>query len=249
MRIDVFFTPYDAKRRKPSGVCVVVDVLRASSSITTALLNGCAGIYPIEEPSEAFPFADGSEVLACGERKGVKIPGYHLGNSPREFSREVVGGKRLVMCTTNGTRAVRSGAAYRRAFIGCFLNARAVASRLAGQSDDVTILCAGREGGFSIEDALCAGMILSELEGEMTDAAVASAAVSDEYRDRIEEILLESEHGRFLQRIGFGDDISYCARVGTVDVVPEVVQSGKPAPHGLIIKRMIDNVNSQRGKE
>ncbi len=239
MRIDVSFTPHEVSRREGPGLCVVVDVLRATSSMTTALWNGCTGIYPVIEPSEAFPLADGAEVLACGERNGVRIPGYHLGNSPAEFSMEAVGGKRLVMCTTNGTRAVRAAAAYRRTFIGCFLNAPAVASLLAREGDDATILCAGREEDFSMEDTLCAGMILSELEGEMSDAAVASVAIFEQYQDRIAEVLLDAEHGRFLRRIGFAADIDYCARAGITDIVPEVLASKEPPPHDLIIKARV----------
>jgi 2-phosphosulfolactate phosphatase len=236
METDVALTPYDLERREPSGLSVVIDVLRASSTIVTALQNGCEAMYPVSEPSEAFPLADGTAILSCGERKGVKIRGYHIGNSPAEFSKEAVSGKRLVMCTTNGTRAIRAAAGYGRTFIGCFLNAPAVASRLTEVGEDVTIICAGREGSFSIEDALCAGMIISELDGEMTDAAVASATMYEAYQDRIGEVLEESEHGRFLQRIGFADDIVYCSRAGVADIVPEVFPSGKPAPHDLIIR-------------
>ncbi len=236
MRLDVAFTPYDVRRRKACGSCVVVDVLRASSSIATALSNGCVGIYPITEPAEAFPFASDPDVLACGERNGVRIGGYDLGNSPAEFTRENVGNKRLVMCTTNGTRAIRAASACRRLFVGCFLNAPAVASRLLGDGDDVTILCAGQDGNFSLEDTLCAGMILSELEGEMSDAAVACVAIFEQYQDRIAEVLLESEHGRFLQEIGFGDDIEYCARTGVLDTVPELFPSDQPPPHDLLIQ-------------
>lgn len=239
MRIDVALTPLEVRRRRASGLCVVVDVLRASSSVVTALSNGCAGIHPISEPSEAFPLADGVKVLACGERNGVRIAGYHFGNSPAEFSRRAVAGKRLVMCTTNGTKAIRAAGHYPRIFIGCFLNAPAVASRLARDPDDVTIICAGRQGDFSMEDTLCAGMILSELEGEMSDAAVAAVSLFEQYRDRIAEVLLESEHGRFLQRIGFAADIDYCARAGATSIVPEVVASAEPPPHDLIIKATV----------
>jgi len=247
MKIDVVLTPHDVKLPKPSATCVVVDVLRASSSIITALQNGCAAIYPITEPPEAFPLADGTDILACGERGGVKIPGYHLGNSPAEFSREAVSGKRLVMCTTNGTRAIRAGAAHGRAFIGCFLNATAVASRLMQVGQDITIICAGRKKSFSIEDTLCAGMIVSELDGEMTDAAVASATIFEAYHDRIGEILQESEHGRFLQRIGFADDIGYCSRVAIFDIVPEVFPSDEPAPHDVVIRSAFDRESFHGG--
>jgi len=240
MVMDVVFIPEEIKGRKASGVCVVVDVLRASSSIVTALANGCPGIHPVAEPSEAFPMANGSDILACGERDGVRIPGYHLGNSPAEFTREAVGGKRLVMCTTNGTRAVRAASGYRRIFIGSFLNAAAVASLLSRLRDDATIICAGQEGIFSIEDALCAGMILSEMKGEMTDAAAASVSIFDRNRDRIGEVLLNSQHGRFLRQIGFAPDVAYCARVGIAEIVPEVSPSGMPPPHDLIIRAKAD---------
>ena len=96
------------------------------------------------------------------------------------------------------------------------------------------------QGNFSIEDALCAGMILSELEGEMSDAAVASVSIFEQYQDRIAEVLLESEHGRFLQQIGFAEDVEYCARVGVMDIVPEVFASKQPAPHDLVIKATAD---------
>ena len=248
MRIDVAFTPDDVKHLEPSGVCVVVDVLRASSTITTALFNGCLGIYPVSEPSEAFPFADGMRVLACGERNGVKIRGYHLGNSPAEFGKQAVGGKELVMCTTNGTAAIRVGAARGRALIGCFLNAPAVMSILEKQSDDVTIICAGREGDFSIEDALCAGMIVSRLEGQRTDTAVASAAIFREHGARVEEVLFQSQHGRFLQQTGFAGDVGYCARVGVMSVLPEVFASGKPAPHDLVIRAVAGAESLREGK-
>ncbi len=248
MRVDVAFNPDGVKRRKLSGVCVVVDVLRASSSITTALSNGCPGIYPVSEPSEAFPFAEGARVLACGERQGVKISGYHLGNSPLEFSREAVEGKELVMCTTNGTAAIRVGAGFRRTVIGCFLNAPAVASLLEKQSDDVTIVCAGREGTFSIEDTLCAGMILSKLGGQKTDAAVASAALFGVHRGRLYEALSNSQHGRFLQQIGFAEDIEYCAQVGLMSIAPEVFPSEKPAPHDLVI-RMAAGAETFKGEK
>ncbi len=236
MRIDVAFTPRDLESRGPWHTFVIVDVLRASSSIVTAFENGCIAIHPIGEPSDAFPLANGSDILACGERCGVKIQGYDLGNSPAEFNEEAVGGKRLAMCTTNGTTAIRAARDLGRIFIGCFLNAPAVASCLRTAGQDLMIVCAGREGGFSIEDTLCAGAMISGLHGEMTDAALASIAIYDAYQGRIQKTLQDSEHGRFLQRIGFAEDVVYCSRVGTSDIVPRVYSSGQPPPHDLVIR-------------
>jgi 2-phosphosulfolactate phosphatase len=167
----------------------------------------------------------------------VKIAGYHMGNSPREFARQVVGGKRLVMCTTNGTRAIRAAWGFRRMLIGSFLNGPTLARCFREEGDGITILCAGREGSFSLEDTLCAGMLLSDVEGEMSDGAVVAASLFEQYRDRLEEVLLESEHGRFLQRIGFTEDVVYCARVGITQSVPEVSRSGEAPPYDLFIKR------------
>jgi 2-phosphosulfolactate phosphatase len=236
MRIDVAYTPADARSLRPSGRCVVVDVLRATSSIVTAAANGCAGVVPVSDPADALSLADGARVLACGERNGVKIPGFHLGNSPREFDRDVVAGSQLVMCTTNGTKAIRAAEDYSEVLVGCMLNAPAVSERLAQGAENVTILCSGREGNFSLEDALCAGLLVSDLDGELSDAAVAAVSLYEACQDRVEEVLLDGEHGRFLQKIGFGDDISYCARIGTTGVIPKVLRSGQDAPYDLIIK-------------
>ncbi len=237
MRIHVAFTPDEMDDQARSGACVVVDVLRATSSMVTAMSNGCSGIHPVVEPSQAFPLADGRSVLACGERQGVKIAGYHMGNSPLEFAGQAVEGKRLVMCTTNGTRAIRAAWGFRRMLIGSFLNGPTLAHRLREEGEGITIVCAGREGSFSLEDTLCAGMLLSDVEGEMSDGAVAAATLFEKYQDRLEEVLLESEHGRFLRGIGFEEDVQYCARVGITESVPEVSRSGEAPPYDLFIKR------------
>lgn len=240
MKIDVVFTPSDVEPGRKSGVCVVVDVLRATSSMVTALENGSLGIYPVTETAEALSLANGTDVLACGERNGVRLPGFHLGNSPREFTRQVVAGRRLAMSTTNGTAAIRAAMPFHRTFVGCFLNAPAVSSHLAESGQDVTILCAGREGAFSIEDTLCAGMIISGINGDMTDIARASRVMFEALQHDIERTLAESQHGRFLREIGFAEDISHCARVGTANLIPEVFSTGEAPPRDLIIKRTVD---------
>lgn len=248
MKIDVVFTPSDVKTGSEGGFYVVVDVLRASSSMVTALGNGSLGIYPVMETAEALSLADGMEVLACGERNGVRLSGFHLGNSPREFTRQAVAGRELAMSTTNGTTAIRAAMAFGRTFVGCFLNAPVISSFLAESGQDITILCAGREGAFSIEDTLCAGMIVSRLGEDMTDTARASSATFEALQQDIERMLVESQHGRFLRQIGFGEDITFCARVGSADVIAEVFSTGESPPRDLIIKQVLDPQRLKRGK-
>lgn len=239
MKSDVVFTPSGITPADKGGICVVVDILRASSSMVTALENGSSGIYPVTEPAEALSLANGTDVLACGERNGARLPGFHLGNSPREFTRHAVAGRYLAMSTTNGTAAIRAAMRFHRTLVGCFLNAPAISSFLAESGLDVTIVCAGREGLFSIEDTLCAGMIMSAAHGDMSDTARASWAMFEALEDDLERILAESQHGRFLREIGFAEDISFCSRAGTTNVIPEVFPTGEAPPRDLIVKRAV----------
>lgn len=239
MKIDVAFTPSGVTPAGKGRLCVVVDILRASSSMVTALENGSSGIYPVMETVEALSLTNGTDVLACGERNGVRLPGFHLGNSPREFTKQAVSGRYLAMSTTNGTAAIRAAMAFHRIFVGCFFNAPAISSFLAESGQDVTIVCAGREGVFSIEDALCAGMIASRLSGDMSDTASACRAMFEALQNDLERILAESQHGRFLREIGFAEDIPFCARLGTTTLIPEVFPTGEAPPRDLIVTRAV----------
>jgi 2-phosphosulfolactate phosphatase len=205
-------------------VVVVLDVLRATTTIAYALQAGCRDIIPVEDISEAMRLADTlgkDRTLLCGERGGQKIPGFHLGNSPLEYTPQVVEGKTRLLTTTNGTRAlvVAQGA---EVLTGSFVNLSMVAARAVADERDLLLLCAGRESRFSLEDTVCAGGLLSRLpEGmyELSDAAVVAAALYRRHSDDLLGMMRASQHGRYLVSLGLERDLSVAAAVDALPVV------------------------------
>ncbi|HKK92867.1 MAG TPA: 2-phosphosulfolactate phosphatase, partial [Longimicrobiales bacterium] len=168
MRVRVRYTVPEVDPAEFGGAtAVVVDLLRATSTIVAALSAGARGIYPAASTEEALRLAQSlgrEDTLLCGERKGVRIEGYDLGNSPAEFTRDVIADKRLVLDTTNGTSALLAVSEADRVFATSLVNLAATGRTLEG-TDDVLIVCAGREGAFALEDAVCAGALIAELGG------------------------------------------------------------------------------------
>lgn len=232
MRLDVFFgsqalTPPDVSGR----VVAIIDVLRASTSIAVALANGARSVIPFDSPEEAVTrrlSLDKSEVRLAGERKMLTIPGFDLGNSPREFTPEAIGGKTVLMVTTNGTGSLNAVQGARDVVVGAYVNFTAVLALLrsaARGGSDVTIICAGRERQFSLEDAACGGRyvrnIAKRLTGaELNDGARAAALLDKRYGDNIKRLFEESTHGRALAEAGFAEDLDICAAVDSYSVVP-----------------------------
>ena len=230
MQARVFFTAREvASVFTQEQTVIVVDVLRATSTIVAALAAGARTIYPVAGTEEALrlAFSLGREdTLLCGERKGRKVPGFDLGNSPLELTPERVGGKRLVMSTTNGTPALLTAAGSGRVMVGALLNLKAVA-RAATVAEDLTIVCAGREGRFALEDALGAGLILERIaeeadeEPSCDDGARAARTLAGAYRlDR--ELLRSVVGGDALVGIGMERDIDHCAKRDLFGIVPEM---------------------------
>jgi 2-phosphosulfolactate phosphatase len=238
MKIDTYFTVEELDPAALEGATVVVvDVLRATTTLVEALANGARGIYATASTEEAVKLAQSlgrEDTLLCGERKGAKVPGFDLGNSPREFTSAAVEGKRLVMSTTNGTRALTKGQHGARLLVCAFTNLSAVAKAV----DDVerlVVLCAGREGRFTLDDALCAGhlvrMVQDERECMLNDASQAAAAWAG-FRKPTRKFFEATDGGRALVEIGLGDDLDICAEVDRHDVVAEmrnqaIVQAGE----------------------
>jgi 2-phosphosulfolactate phosphatase len=205
---------------------VVIDVLRATTTIIEALANGARGIYPTESTEDAVRLAASlgrEDTLLCGERKRLKIEGFDLGNSPLEFSPEVVENKKLVMSTTNGTRALALAHDGESALVCAFTNISAVAEAIA-DSKHIVIMCAGFENHFSAEDALCAGHLIDRIIGdseeghELNDASMAARSLASA-RKPTRRFLAATAGGRSLAAIGLEDDIDACARVDQHDVV------------------------------
>ena len=226
MRVDVAFTPAEVKGTVGRRSVVVIDVLRATSSMVEALVNGARSILPVAGVDEAVRKADElgrDAVLLCGERDAEPIRGFHLGNSPAEFTSERVAGKTLVMTTTNGTAALLIGAGGSACLAGALLNARAVARRVVELGADALLLCSGRESSFALEDALCAGRIarhIREIAGRVSGNDGLSAALRLSRSPPSVRTLARTAAGRRLEEIGRRDDIVFCAQENRYDVVP-----------------------------
>ena len=216
MRVHVAFTPAETVAA-PTGI--VVDVLRATSTIAQALAAGYRRAICCSEVEEAKALreATGGGMLA-GERKCVRIPGFDLGNSPREFLEPLA--ETVILTTTNGTRAlVAAAASCERVFAGSLLNLNAVVEAARRARGGVTIVCAGVLGEFAMDDAYCAGRIAELLGGEPTDAAEAAMLLRRSFASG-EEGLAASWSARNLVGAGLESDIAWCARESVLDVVP-----------------------------
>ena len=211
MRIDVAFTPVEAGSA-PLGI--VVDVLRATSTIAQALASGYRRVLCCSEIDDARDLrAQIPDSLLGGERQAVRIEGFDVGASPREFLEPRA--ETLILSTTNGTRAILEAA--RRAeevVLGSLLNLDAVA-RAAGR--DSVIVCAGFQGSFALDDAYCAGRIVQLVQAERSDAAVASALIAGAF-----STALEGLNARTYGPPGLEEDIAFCARESVLDVIPHL---------------------------
>ena len=231
MRIDVVFGGAGLTPSEVSGrVVAVIDVLRASTSIAAALANGARAVVPLETSDEVVMRSkalERADVLLAGERRMRPIPGFDLGNSPSEFKREVVEGKTILMTTTNGTGAIASAAGARDVVIASYVNYTAVLTMLRTAlrgGTDITLVCAGRERQFALEDAGCAGRFVANVSKRligvtMNDAAQTCALIDRRY-EQIAKLFEASEHGRALREAGFEDDLTACAEVDSYSVIP-----------------------------
>ena len=220
MRVDVVFTP-DEAGAAPTGV--VIDVIRATSTICQALAAGYARAFCTAEVEEALALREAlGEGVLGGERKAVRIPGFDLGNSPREYVEAA--SETLVLSTTNGTRAVVAAAQRcERVLVASLLNLSAVVDAAREAGDDVVVVCAGVQGTLALDDAFVAGRIVELLGWDRTDAAEAAARLTTTWSGA-EEAFRASKSGRNLMENApeLEGDIPFCARESVLDVVPRL---------------------------
>jgi 2-phosphosulfolactate phosphatase len=222
VRLHVAFTPAEPGE---SPVAVVVDVMRATSTIAQALASGYRRVLCCAEIEEALELRDslGEPALLGGERNAVQIEGFDAGASPREFLEPRT--ETLILSTTNGTRAILTAAARcGEVLLGSLLNLEAVGVAVRNRGEDVTVLCAGFQGAFAIDDAYCAGRIVALLDGERSDAAKASEVIANAYPRAIDGI-----YARTYGPPGLEDDIAWCSRESVLDVVPRFTRMVGPA--------------------
>lgn len=230
MDVEVFLTSATVEEEDVKGrTVVVIDVLRACSTIVTALSHGARAVLPVKDMAEAGRIAsnlDRTVYRLGGERGGKKIDGYDLGNSPREYTRESVEGRDVILNTTNGTVALSRARGAKELLVGCFLNAQRVIDHIRDAGRDVTIVCAGRQNRISLEDTLCAGLLLYRLwDGDEPAVTTDTAyiAFSQYVRDRqdVAQALRRSENARRLaEELDAEEDVRYCMQVDALPLLP-----------------------------
>jgi 2-phosphosulfolactate phosphatase len=233
VRVDVAFTPAEAVS---APIAVVVDVLRATSTIAQALASGYRRVYCCAEIEDALALREElGEGLLGGERSAVRIEGFDVGASPREFVGEPRA-ETVIFSTTNGTRAILAAAGRcGEVVLGSLLNLEAVAAALRARGEDVAVLCAGFQGTFALDDAYCAGRIVQLLDGEPRDAAKAAELIAGSFPDAHSALL-----ARTYGPPGLEEDIAFCAQESILDIVPrfermrgraaEITSGSPPSP-------------------
>lgn len=210
--IDVVATAQQASACNMHGVtAVVVDVLRATTTMTVALHNGARRIIAVRTPDEAFAIKHSStdDVLLGGERNADMIAGFDLDNSPRRYSSDIVRGKSIVMTTTNGTQAINACSDAKRILIASFLNVQKTIEQLS-DDDEIVIVCSGTEGHFTMEDGLCAGCIVSHLHGSKSDFAIAMQQLYMASLPDVRQMAFLGEHYNRLLSKGYAGDLDVC---------------------------------------
>src|SRR2546421_1471620 len=215
MRVHVAFTPSEAATAE---LGIVVDVVRATSTIAQALAAGYRRVLCCAEVEQARALrASLEDAVVGGERDAVRIEGFDVGASPRELLEPRA--ETLILSTTNGTRAILAAAERcDEVLLGSLLNLDAVA-RAAGAADEVAILCAGFKGAFAFDDAYCAGRIVAALDGERTDPAKAAVVLAQAYPRALDGL-----NARTYGPPGLEADIEWCARESVLDVVPRLAR-------------------------
>ncbi|SHF62865.1 2-phosphosulfolactate phosphatase [Caldanaerobius fijiensis DSM 17918] len=230
MRIDTYETLDSASPRDfADKITIVIDTLRATSTIVTAINNGCKEIIPVSEVEEALSLAqnlDRDTYLLGGERNGVLIEGFDLSNSPLEYTSDVVKGKTIILTTTNGTKAIKKASSAKEIIICSMLNVKAVADYLNEVKMDAVILCAGTEGKgtrkFSLEDVITVGAVISRIDGaDIDDLSYASLLLYRENRHDLHNLMQNCFHYKYLISIGYKDDVDFCLQEDIFDILPK----------------------------
>ncbi|HKK46511.1 MAG TPA: 2-phosphosulfolactate phosphatase [Balneolaceae bacterium] len=227
--LDVFSSAFSFEEEDLRDKTVVmIDVLRASSTMVTALENGAKGIIPVGNMDDASKIShnlDAKSFLLSGEKDGVKIQGYDLGNSPLEHSANTVQDKTIILNTTNGTKAIKRSGHADKIIIGSFLNLQTVVRHLKELDSNVVLVCAGWRGRLSLEDLLCAGNIIYELtSGQLPqntrDGAKVAFGLYEKFGDDIENSIKSSNYAVRLKDIVGEEDLSFCCQHSIMQVLP-----------------------------
>ena len=214
---------------------IVVDVLRATTTITTALANGAREVIPAESVTTAARISKGlGNSLLCGERGGKVVEGFNLGNSPFEYHSEIIKGKPLVFSTTNGTLSITKSRLANSCALASFINLSKAVEYIEHIDNDIIFVCSGKLNEFCIEDSICVGLIIYYLlksgtdKYELNDSSLASLHLAKHLiikfgkpvEEKIITMLKESEHGKYLISLGFAEDLNYSSKIDSVKHLP-----------------------------
>lgn len=227
MEIDLFLSPSEIQTNKiKHRLAVIIDVLRASTSMITALSNGCQGIISVADIEQAkreaqkFP---SESVLLGGERNEMLISGFDLSNSPFEYSSDRVKGKRIIFTSSNGSKLFNYVQNAQKTVVAGFVNVTRVSQFIIENNRDVAMLCAGKNGQFGMEDVVCGGMIIDKVKNNnltLNDGAVAAHILYQFYANDIVQMLHQASHGTRLIEIGHEKDLVMCGQIDSIETIP-----------------------------
>ena len=233
MKLFVYHTPELTPPDALPDCAVVIDVLRATTTIATALGAGAEAVQAFRDLDTLISVSDKwlpEKRLRAGERGGAKVEGYDLGNSPLDCTPDLMTGKRLFISTTNGTRSLDRVADATIVMTGAMINRQAVVKYLLDkQPETVWLLGSGWEGGYSLEDTACAGAIAQALFGNVelgNDEVIAAIALYSKWQDQLLELFHHCSHGQRLLRLNGYEDLKYCAALDTLDILPMQKEAG-----------------------
>ncbi|MGF1479090.1 MAG: 2-phosphosulfolactate phosphatase family protein [Cyanophyceae cyanobacterium] len=227
MKLFVYHTPESTPPDSLPQCAVVIDVLRATTTIATALHAGAEAVQAFSDIDQLMQSSESwspQKRLRAGERGGAKVEGCDLGNSPLDCTPEVVQGKRLFLSTTNGTRALQRVEKAPIVITAAQVNVQTAVNYLTEhQPETVWLLGSGWQGGYSLEDTACAGAIAQAIQSQVTignDEVVAAIALYSQWQKNLLEMFRQASHGQRLLRLDGHKDLAYCAGTNTLDVLP-----------------------------
>jgi len=227
--IEVCLTPELIHQHTLKGkVVVVVDIFRATSCIVTGLAHDVSAIRPVGEVEETLKLGKKGYIMA-GERGGIKVDGFDIGNSPFEYQSDLVKGKKVAISTTNGSQAIIKSKEAEQIVIGAFLNLEALTDYLLQIPQSIVVHCAGWKGNPNLEDTLFAGALIDECAEELTitgDSALMAHQVYISAHENLLGLALKSAHAERLKSFGIEDDLEFCMQESTYQVVPRLVGDG-----------------------
>ncbi|MFI5136634.1 MAG: 2-phosphosulfolactate phosphatase [Sphingobacteriales bacterium] len=203
---------------------VIIDIFRATSSICYGIENGAEAIIPVSQVEECAAYREkGLDYLLAAERDGKVVEGFDFGNSPFSYTTEKVGGKTVVLTTTNGTHALHLSRSAKQIVIGSFLNLTALCNWLKAQDENILLVCAGWKNNFNLEDTLFAGAVIEQLkafEFKLDDAAIASNDLFQSGKEDINQYLKKTSHSERLKQLGIEKDIEFCLQIDLTTAIP-----------------------------